>query len=421
MIDSKEEKDLQRIIEVLTLTQRGEYDYRCGEVCERYAELAEAVDELVEVVSSSSIGAINNATIWQFSSRVFEYLREGIAFIKISSDSRDLIGYNSSFTKMFDIDIGKAVKVDIMDGRVGLLKNLQVFYELLAEVAGSQKTKDAEVYVDSIKKWIKLSVFPVEKTVVGAIFEDITYRKNIEDNLKRALDMAESSNKDLEYFAYIASHDLREPLRKVSAFADLLVEESGDSLSEDAKFYIERIVSATGRMQVLIDDLLTYSRITTRGGDFEKTSIEKVIEDVKDNLSVLISENNAQILIEGSLPVLYADPSQMRQLFQNLIANAIKYSREDVSPIIRIRSCKSDKEGMVKIELADNGKGFDEKYKDRIFMIFQRLSKRDDTSGTGIGLAVCKRIIERHGGLIDVTSKKDSGTVFSLYLPEKRD
>lgn len=245
------------------------------------------------------------------------------------------------------------------------------------------------------------------------------------------------SNRDLEDFAYVASHDLQEPLRKVQAFGDRLEKKFADKLGVEGRDYIERMRNAAGRMQTLINDLLTFSRVSTKCRPFESTDITKIAEDVISDLEIKIEETNAKIEIEN-LPVIDADPLQMRQLFQNLIGNALKFQRPGETPHIKISSDVSNEttasfqtngvdysthdagKKVCKIVVQDNGIGFEEKYLHKIFTVFQRLHGRGDYEGSGIGLSVCRKIVERHNGEITAQSQPEKGSTFLVTLPLKQ-
>jgi PAS domain S-box-containing protein len=216
------------------------------------------------------------------------------------------------------------------------------------------------------------------------------------------------SNEDLKQFAYVASHDLQEPLRKVTAFCQLLQSEYNERLDENAREYIRFAVDGALRMKTLVTDLLAYSRVETQGKRLEPTDADEACDRAIENLAVAIKEAGAKVT-HGSLPTIVADREQLIRLFQNLVANAIKY-RGHEPPIVHISAEESDDEWLIRIR--DNGIGIDSQYHTRIFVIFQRLHSRDEYPGTGIGLAVCKRIVERAGGRIWVESAAEIGSVF---------
>ncbi len=222
-----------------------------------------------------------------------------------------------------------------------------------------------------------------------------------------------SSNNKLQQFAYVASHDLQEPLRMVSGFTQLLERKYKDKLDQDANNYIKYAVEGAGRMQKLIEDLLLYSRVTTKVIEFKEIDTAKIFEEAILNLQKMTKDTNA-LITHKDLPILKADESQMRQLFQNLLGNALKYKKESEPPKIHV-SCKT-KEDHYEFAVSDNGIGIDMQYHEKVFVIFQRLHKRDEYSGTGIGLAICKQIIERHKGKIWFESKENEGTTFYFTL-----
>lgn len=225
------------------------------------------------------------------------------------------------------------------------------------------------------------------------------------------------SNRELQDFAFVASHDLQEPLRKIRAFGDRLQQKFAEPLGDQGRDYIKRMQSASTRMSALIEDLLSFSRITTKAKPFLPVALDKVVAEVLEDLEVAIDECDASIDCDP-LPTIDADQFQMKQLFQNLIGNALKFRKPDVAPAITIRVEQQDGDAtQTLIRVSDNGIGFDQSFAERIFMPFQRLHGKNEYSGTGIGLAICRRIVERHGGTLDANSHPDAGSVFTVALP----
>ncbi|HEY9699005.1 MAG TPA: ATP-binding protein [Trichocoleus sp.] len=269
---------------------------------------------------------------------------------------------------------------------------------------------------------------------VTSLVSDITDRKTAEQALAEFNARLTQSNRELQDFAFVASHDLQEPLRKIQAFGDRLKARYADALADEGRDYLERMQGAAKRMQTLINDLLAFSRITTKAQPFVKVDLMQIMSEVISDLEVGIQQVKAQVEVQD-LPSIDADPLQMRQLFQNLLSNALKFHRADVLPLIQIRG-KVLKPSQIPstlqatdrpfigsvclIEVTDNGIGFDEKYLDRIFTVFQRLHGRGEYEGTGVGLAICRKIAERHGGAISANSEPGAGTTFMVALPLKQ-
>lgn len=223
------------------------------------------------------------------------------------------------------------------------------------------------------------------------------------------------SNNELEEFAYIASHDLQEPLRKIQSFGNLLQEECQETLRGDAELYLNRILHSAGRMRKLINDLLEYSRVSRSSRIIRNIDLKTIVGSVLSDLDLYIKETHAKIHME-ELPKIDADPLLMQQLFQNLIMNAIHYRHPSRKPVISI-SAEEPKNEKITLLVQDNGIGFDEQYADKIFRIFERLYSKQEKSGTGIGLAICRKIVEHHHGTITAKSKKDYGSTFYITLP----
>ena len=248
-----------------------------------------------------------------------------------------------------------------------------------------------------------------------AIARDITERKRADEKLKRTMADLKRSNTDLEQFAYVVSHDLQEPLRMVSSYVQLLSRRYVGKLDSDADDFIGFAVDGTSRMQTLIQDLLTYSRVGTRGKPLTPTNCEDILGQVLANLKLTIEDNSA-VVTHDALPTITVDASQINQLLQNLLENAIKFHGEDAP---RVHVAAERKDGKWLFSVADNGIGVEPEYFERIFVLFQRLHGRDEYSGTGIGLAVCKKIVERHGGRMWVESEPGHGATFYFTIPEK--
>jgi light-regulated signal transduction histidine kinase (bacteriophytochrome) len=221
------------------------------------------------------------------------------------------------------------------------------------------------------------------------------------------------SNEDLGQFAYVASHDLQEPLRMVTGFVQLLQKKYGSRLDADADQFIAYAVDGATRMQTLINDLLAYSRVGTRGGEPAPTDVGAVLREALGNLHASIAETAAEIT-QGELPIVPADGTQLTQLFQNLIGNALKF-RGNAPPKIHVDASRQGDHWLFSVR--DNGIGIDPEFRDRIFLIFQRLHTRQKYPGTGIGLAVCKKIVDRHGGRIWVESQPGQGATFYFTIP----
>jgi PAS domain S-box-containing protein len=254
---------------------------------------------------------------------------------------------------------------------------------------------------------------------------DITESKAVAAELRRALHDLELRNAELQDFAFVASHDLQEPLRKVQAFSDRLLSRYADRLDATGADYLRRMDAAASRMQTLIDDLLAYSRVSTRGESFREVDLGQVLREVLGDLEARL-ESTAADVVRGQLPVLEADPTQMRQLLQNLIGNALKFAPPGRRPRVEVRSEPVDlatgapgREAW-RIVVADNGIGFDNAHADRIFAPFQRLHGRSEYEGTGMGLAIVRKIVERHGGVVSASGVPGVGATFTVDLPARR-
>ncbi|MRS61686.1 PAS domain-containing protein [Larkinella terrae] len=363
---------------------------------------------------------------------------------------------------------GKTFLADTREpSRDWLLKYIPAEDQLRVESAIDKVIADKRVFelehriirVDGTVGWTLSRAVPIldEK---GQILEwfgtasDVTERKRAEEALRqseeryrrlsaeleervnaRTHDLSQAnvdlkrSNDNLQQFAYVASHDLQEPLRKIQSFSSLLTQQLNEQLNEEGKDHLQRIMAAGARMSTLIKDLLAYSRISTRQQVFGPVSLEAIMAEVLVTLDWNISQSGAQITVDA-LPVVRGDESQLGQLFQNLLANSIKFVTPGQLPQIRVDYFlrpqselppgvqPSEESAMYhQIDVQDNGIGFDEKYANRIFQVFQRLHGKSEYAGTGVGLAICQRVVDNHGGAITARSQPGQGAVFSVYLP----
>lgn len=290
------------------------------------------------------------------------------------------------------------------------------------------------VFVDIYKKNHRL--IAQEQKLVAAnknLENEINERKASEQHAKELnrqllenISLLEAANKDLDRFAFMASHDLQEPLRKIRTFSDRLYFKYKDVLDQEGKTNITRIQKASERMQLLINDILTFSKVSVEDGMFMQSDLSKLISEVLGDMEDEIREKNAKISVK-QLPSMYVNPGLIRPLFHNLISNALKYSKKNVDPIVNIHSEVSPAPGgnggseayskYCRIFIEDNGIGFDQKYSEQIFGMFKRLHLSTEFEGTGIGLALCKKIVEKHHGYISARSKINEGSTFIISLP----
>jgi PAS domain S-box-containing protein len=345
------------------------------------------------------------------------------------------IRINKSLTSWFGIDDPKEA-IGKTDFDFFSDEHAKLAYEGEQKILQTRKPlkgiEEKETWPDGHETWVsttKAPLFDGKGNISGTfgISRDITDRKQIEEAFKKAKveldkkakelaisnEALTKSNEELEQFAYVASHDLQEPLRMVSSYLGLVGRRYTDKLDKDGKEFIEYAVDGAKRMQAMINDLLQYSRVTTQGKPFEKTNMEEVLEKVLMNLKIAIEESGGKIT-HDKLPEIMADRVQMERLLQNLLGNAIKY-RGDRKPKVHV-SVKR-KKGEYEFSVQDNGIGIEKEYQGKIFGIFQRLHTREEYAGTGIGLAVCKKIVERHKGKIWVDGKINEGSSFYLTIP----
>ncbi|MFQ5956632.1 MAG: ATP-binding protein [Candidatus Brocadiales bacterium] len=285
------------------------------------------------------------------------------------------------------------VKVDRRDEIGRLINSFNAMAEGLAKEIGERKRQEEELR------------------------GEVEGRKKAQEKLKRTVADLERSNEELQQFAYVASHDLQEPLRMVASYTQLLGRRYKGKLDSDADDFINFAVDGANKMHRLIQDLLQYSRVSTKGKPFKPTDSSDVMEQAVENLQTAIEESGA-VVTHDSLPSVMTDASQLSRVFQNLIGNAIKF-HSDRKPKAHVSAVDKGKEWQFSVR--DNGIGIDPQYFERIFAIFQRLHTKEEYSGTGIGLAVCKRIVGRHGGRIWVESELGKGSTFYFTLPKHND
>ncbi|WP_339103230.1 PAS domain S-box protein [Haloterrigena salinisoli] len=281
-----------------------------------------------------------------------------------------------------------------------------IYRDQFQQAMETQEPVNFEVYAEDLDTWLEYNVYPSESGL-SIYFHDITERKEYQRKL-------EASNERLEQFAYAASHDLQEPLRMVSSYLQLLESRYGDELDDDGEEFIEFAVDGADRMRKMIEGLLEYSRVDTQGEPLEPVELDDVVGAVREDLQMKIEETDAEIVVVDSLPRVRGDESQLQQIFQNLLSNALEYSGDE-PPRVRIDAERAHSEWIVSVE--DEGIGIDPDDQDRVFEVFERLHSREEYDGTGIGLALCQRIVERHEGTIWVDSEPGEGTTFSFTLP----
>ena len=358
-----------------------------------FANLKSALDEAAIVAITDKKGTITYAN------------KKFCAISKYSLE--ELIGQNHRIissgyhTKEFFLDMWRTIS----GGKVweGEIRN---------------RAKDGSFY------WVNTTIVPFldangKPDQYVAVRYEITERKMAEEQLQINAIKLEMSNRELQDFASVAAHDLQEPLRKIQSFSDRLISRAKSELSPENKDYLERIQNSAKRMATLISDLLAYSRVTTRAQPFLEINLNDIIKNVVSDLEIRIDQSKGKVEY-GELGKIQADALQMHQLFLNLVNNALKFHKPGESPVVRIATKTievSKGRKCCQISIQDNGIGFDEKYLNRIFTIFQRLHGRQEYEGTGVGLAVCRKIVDRHGGSITAKSIPGEGATFLVSLP----
>jgi len=293
------------------------------------------------------------------------------------------------------------------------------------------KLERADLADGRVVWWLvtKLPWHDKEGNIIGTFgaSQDVTSLKQAEESLRKSTTQLERSNRELQDFAYVASHDLQEPLRKIVVFGERLQEKAGDRLDPETLDYLQRMRKAASRMQILINDLLAFSRVTTKAQPFSPVNLAQTAHEVIEDLEARIEMTRGRVEL-GELPTIDAEPLQMRQLLQNLIGNALKFRRPEVPPVVKIEARvfsgvvpqappDTPNQNWCELTVSDNGIGFDEKYLDRIFNVFQRLHTRNEYEGTGMGLAIARKIVLLHGGFITARSAPGQGAAFIVTLP----
>lgn len=332
-------------------------------------------------------------------------------------------------------------------GRIGydfylnhVLEEYRQPFEEALQTALREKSDFTFEYMIKIKSGVHKTISTKGKIVkdensevakILCINRDITALRNFEKEQERSIRELNRSNKELEEFAYIASHDLQEPLRKISMFTERLKGRFNNALDKEGELFIDRILNAAANMRTLIDNLLDFSRANRRSHSYDQVSLNAILDEVISELELKIEETQSNITLSGTFPTLEAVSSEMIQLFNNILSNAIKFKKDSVVAEINIHAGKLGKaeknllglplnQAYHRIEIQDNGIGFEPEYADRIFQIFQRLNGKTEYPGSGIGLAICKKIVEKHNGLIFAKSQPDQGAIFTVILPEKQ-
>jgi PAS domain S-box-containing protein len=351
--------------------------------------------------------------------QTFELAASGIChvkdsrFVRVNKRLCEILGYpERELLGQHVKDISHPDDRDVTDGDRARIRKGEI---------DSARFEKRYIRADGTVVWCRIAIALV-RDVFGmpqhevAVFDDITDRKKADAALSEAHEELKRSNAELEQFAYVASHDLQEPLRMVASYTQLLARRYDDRLDKDAREFMAYIVDGASRMKQLIEDLLAYSRLGTKGGDFKRVSADAALRRALFSLRTAIEETGAMVT-RDPMPTLAADEIQLGQLFQNLIGNALKFRSASV-PRINIAVTESTEE--YSFEIRDNGIGIEPQYYERIFMVFQRLHNKGEYPGTGIGLAICKKVVERHGGRIWVESRPGEGSSFFFTLPKEQ-
>ena len=349
--------------------------------------------------------------------KIIEFTRSGIIIIDHNRRDFPMVYVNEGIYNLTQKNAMEFVgrSWDLLNEFIIKNENYDIYRQSVIEARPLEITlrmKD----LDKKKMWVRAQLIPFinEISNVVIILSNISSEIEIHEKLREYSDKLHTSNEELQTFAYVASHDLQEPLRTIAGFSELLAEVYKDKIDEEGKEYLDFILDATDRMKKLISDLLQFSRLSTAKDFIVEIRVESIFAKAIENLKTLIEENDA-VITHDKFPILFVNESLLLQIFQNLISNSIKY-KSNLPPKVHIHVNRIEKEWVFGVE--DNGIGIEEKYFDRIFIIFQRLHTTDKYSGTGMGLAICKKIIEKYGGKIWVESEINRGSVFYFTIPD---
>ena len=378
------------------------------EVADRTSELATAHKSLVEAN--------------EYLQQIIDMFKEPLQVLEPVIEKGEIVDFifkltNSAYSAYANKTSAELRNKKVSDVFPGYFQTSSFSNLVKTFLSGASDTWELHYDQDGLDLYNRMSATKLGNELV-VHFTDFTKLKHLQLELLEKIEELERSNRNLGEFAYAASHDLKEPIRKINIFVKQLKEHLAVNLSDLEVNMFTKIETAAERMSNLIDDLMQYSHVSERPTEKEPVNLNDVIQQVLEDLEVDIEQSKASVDVD-KLPVVNGYPRQLQQLFQNLLTNAVKYRKPDVSPVIRIRGDESSHEGerYIAIEVKDNGIGFDQQYEHKIFEIFARLHGRAEYKGNGIGLSIVKKVIDNHKGRIQVTSKPGEGSVFKVILP----
>lgn len=388
------------------------------------------IHTLEDVTQAVQVGQVTQDN--RYLQTLINLLNEPLQVLQPVVDNGQVIDFRFKLTNQAYAAYAKTTPEQLQGKRVseifpGYVNTVSFTNPVTTYQTGRPLTFEIHYEQDGLDLYNVMSAFKLEDEVV-VCFTDFTQLRQLQLQLEAKVEALKRTNDNLQQFAYVASHDLQEPLRKIQSFGDLLHQQYSEALGEGTT-YLKRMQSAASRMSTLIKDLLDYSRIATDQAMTTPVVLNEVIQDALTDLTLSLEETGAQVEL-ASLPTVAGDQSQLGQLFINLLNNALKFRRSTIRPVIRI-SCERvlsvdlpmsvraarAAESYYQIDVADNGIGFEEQHTERIFQVFQRLHGKSEFAGTGIGLAICAKVVANHGGAITARSQPGQGATFSVYLP----
>lgn len=390
------------------------------------AERMKLIRESLDLQKAEGREAVRNRILQGEGKRVMDQVRATITQIEVKERANLLQRDRESQTSYW-----LALATGLVTAILGLGLAVISYWLVSRDLEKRQQLSEAlQKSKERLEERVQARTMEIEASN-KALREEVTVRTTAEKAAMLAAQELQRSNRELEQFASVASHDLQEPLRKIQAFGDRLQSLCQQQLGEKGADYLQRMLTSAGRMRRLIDDLLTYSRVSSKAQPFSAVDLNEIAEEVAGDLEGRLQDVNGKLEI-GKLPHIEADPTQMRQLFQNLLGNALKFHQKGVPPIVQVSAqnvpapaasaIAGNGDGprtpmQCEITVQDNGIGFEQEYVDRIFELFQRLHGRDEYQGTGMGLAICRKIVERHAGSITAFSAPGEGSRFVFRLP----